>query len=172
MIVIGKNKMKLNKYQTKFLKDNMVPVSSVVVLTQDETQKIRKEWREKYIRPFSEKIKNTKMTLHRGECCKKNYKSNGYNWHVFSFDIVPHREVKPDYLSKKKITDETVIMIWEECDSVGIRIESNSLPKLNFNTFEDLYVFPENFRWTFVSTHENGWFGPYYTDDKIMKKAL
>lgn len=40
--------------------------------------------------------------------------------------------------------------------------------------FPDYYVFPPDFAWTFVSTHENGWLGPYFVFhkdyDKMMKK--
>ena len=60
-------------------------------------------------------------------------------------------------------------IIWEECDYLGIRIKSKLLKKLDFDVSQDLYIFPDTLNWTFVSTHENGWFGPFYSDKKLKK---
>jgi len=152
----------LSKEQVRFLEESNLSPSQVNLLAKDETRRLRTKWEESYIQPFEKNVEGQRIILHRGACCVKDAKSNGYNWHIFSYDLAPSKTVDVAYFQHNQVRQESVIVLWEDCDFIGIRISSALLKELNFDVPQDLYIFPDDISWTFVSTHENGPLGPYY----------
>lgn len=101
---------------------------------------------------------------------------NQFLWHVFSYGIVPKDVVLTgdaagaaydaadkegaitiqldkvmSALKKKKVKDIQTAEIAEKYK------KSKAVNKV-----QELYVVDKDWKWTYVSTHENGWCGPYF----------
>ena len=91
-----------------------------------------------------------------------------YLWHVFSYELVPKENVLTGDMARdayNNINKEGAIMIqlWDEETS-----EQVSAILDEYKTWEkiedipELYIVDREWKWTYVSTHENGWCGPYF----------
>lgn len=91
-----------------------------------------------------------------------------YLWHVFSYGLVPKEKVLTGDMARdayNNINKEGAIMIqlWDEETS-----EQVSAILDEYKTWEkiedipELYIVDREWKWTYVSTHENGWCGPYF----------
>jgi len=91
-----------------------------------------------------------------------------YLWHVFSYRLVPKEKVLTGDMARdayNNINKEGAIMIqlWDEETS-----EQVSAILDEYKTWEkiedipELYIVDREWKWTYVSTHENGWCGPYF----------
>lgn len=147
--------------QKIWIKENNLSSDSYKVLDKVLTQKLRKKWREIFIPNVGDK-----KILHKcPACAKENIRS--YDWHVFSYGIVKAKRVSGNFLKEKLASYQAdIYLIWEECNSSGLLIDSNILKNCRW-TNTDIYVFDSTFKWTFVVTHE-GWF--YYVGERINEK--
>jgi len=89
----------------------------------------------------------------------------GYLWHLFSFN-------KKDYLEGEKAEQafnnerKGKCYVFFQHSKYALLLEDASMLHTNDLTVEghtDIYIVDENYNWTFVITHENGWLGPYFS---------
>ncbi|GEM_PF-1529068 len=102
-------------------------------------------------------------------------------WHVFSCYMVPGKilEGQDAMAAYDKADKEGAISIWLPIKTLEKELKVNpttaalpdSLKKSENATMkQELYIVAKDWSWTFVSTHENGWLGPYfYRIDESVK---
>lgn len=91
-----------------------------------------------------------------------------YLWHVFSYELISNESVLTGDMARKaydNIDKENAIMIqlWDAETSEQTTKMSDKYK--NWEQIEDipeLYIVARDWSWTYVSTHENGWCGPYF----------
>ncbi|WP_428912480.1 DUF4275 family protein [Niallia sp. Krafla_26] len=93
---------------------------------------------------------------------KKSIYLDGFLWHVFSYE-------KREYLQKEKAdlafnneSKKSCYVFYQHSDEAFILENATGLAADDFLNEEDVYVVDKEFNWTYVRTHETGWFGPYF----------
>lgn len=91
-----------------------------------------------------------------------------YLWHIFSYGLVPKEKVLQGKAAREayeRINKDNaiVIQIWDD-DEIEQTFEITNEYKQweNIEDIPELFVVGEQWKWTYVSTHENGWCGPYF----------
>lgn len=90
-------------------------------------------------------------------------------WHIFSYEKVDCLEDDEARAAFDRIEYDKAIRfkdgfggsISAVCETG--KITAKSLDKLSG---QDVYIVAEDFSWTYVKTHENGWCGPYFCTRK------
>jgi len=141
---------KLHAAAIMFLRTHHLPVNP---LSGMETQSLRAQWRQKYLRAHIQPRKR-----HRCEGCSgRGYW--GYDWESLEC-------AEPVPPLSKLLTDEAEpIALWfERCDLPAFACEARYLHTLQPDTINnDLYITPiRDLRWTIVCTHEQPLLGPYF----------
>ena len=91
-----------------------------------------------------------------------------YLWHIFSYELIPKENVLTGDMARKayeNINKENAIMIQIWDDEVDERTTVLLDEYKNWKEIEDipeLFVVDKDWKLTYVSTHENGWCGPYF----------
>lgn len=91
-----------------------------------------------------------------------------YLWHIFSYELIPKENVLTGDMARKayeNINKENAIMIQIWDDEVDERTTDLFDEYKNWEEIEDvpeLFIVDKDWKWTYVSTHENGWCGPYF----------
>ncbi|WP_299393809.1 DUF4275 family protein [Pelagibius sp.] len=88
--------------------------------------------------------------------------SGGYSWHTFSHNHFPHvagRQALQEYSAQPA---RELLVLPERSSSAAFRCSSAVPPDSSRLRF-DVYVAPSDFAWTMVFTHENEWYGPYFS---------
>lgn len=121
-------------------------------MTQTEFEK---KWRKTFV-PRLTKERYVTCYLHQ------------YLWHVFGYELIPKSDV---------LSGEAAIEAYDSIEKDGAMIihitnnaiEAQVVPILDqlkqsksVLKKQELYVVGKDWAWTFVSTHENGWCGPYF----------
>ena len=94
--------------------------------------------------------------------------SGNYFWHIFSNKYVPCLEGDEARAEFERIVYDKAIRFHDgyggQITSVTetIKIAAASLDKEHKRSGQDVYIVAEDFSWTYVKTHENGWYGPYF----------
>ncbi len=153
--------------------DDGIPEEDIHVLSVEDTLYFRESWKQVYIQPY---IHNAQIdptdTFHNCPSCRgystKNY--NSYNWHVFSGNLTPHRTVDTTFLCHFAIEEPSFLYMFEDCGLPVIRF-SSKYAEIFADDNRDFYLFPDTCRWTYVSTHEQPWIGPFYSDIDILREA-
>ncbi len=91
-------------------------------------------------------------------------------WHVFSYKLVSEE----DFLSGEEAVrafeqaDKTdAITLWRDDPTAEPLPISDKLSTVKgLNKQRETFVVGQNWEWTYVSTHENGWCGPYFCRKK------
>lgn len=149
------DKDKINDSQKIFFRKNNIELKDIKTLSKKETAELRDKWYSSFLKTIPEKYPKD-FYRHRCEFCdnRRDDEPGGYNWHIFSFKLADHESVKRDFLKHYKIREETLIITWEKCKYLAIEMPANLVKNINFRN-EDIYIFPRNFAWTFVNTHED-----------------
>jgi hypothetical protein len=116
-------------------------------LSLQETAAFRDSWRRVYARP----LKRAHGVWHRGK----------YDWHVFSFDdtfALSLNDARSAYLVQPQTE---LVVIPNDKKGTGVKTAVTKPPDLDGHA--DIYISPPNLSWTMVYTHEDGWFGPYFS---------
>ena len=126
-------------------------------------EEFEKKWLKKFV---------PDLTQEQYESCYLNQ----FLWHVFSYGMIPKDVV---------LTGEAAGAAYDAADKEGaITIQLDKvMSALNkrkvkdiqtaeiaekykkskaVNKVQELYVVDKDWKWTYVSTHENGWCGPYF----------
>lgn len=146
-IVMRRNKV----YLLPILKKKNVTVTELP----DEGPMLRKKWEEAFANHLSEREKRAIYLHDRGGAC-------GFLWHVFSYEkreCLTEKEADEAFNKQEKDT----CYIYYQDDDDALLIENASAVTANdfFHEY-DVYVVDKEFTWTYVRTHETGWFGPYF----------
>ena len=97
-------------------------------------------------------------------------------WHIFSFE-------KAECLKDDEARAAFDSLVYEKAirfhDGYGGKItdvtETGKIPAASLDKenrkwgARDVYIVAEDFSWTYVKTHENGWYGPYFCRRKPDK---
>ncbi len=135
----------------KFLRERNLPFD---VLDRKEIGNLQANWESVYASGVSNSEKR--------EC-----RMDQHPWHLFSFEIVPHLEGDEAQIKygRKKDEDLLIFDLFEKC---AVKCKTNDKPDLG-SVKSDIYVCPDDYRWTMVFTHETGWCGPYYCDKNMLQ---
>ncbi|RKD26051.1 hypothetical protein BEP19_02525 [Ammoniphilus oxalaticus] len=119
---------------------------------------LRNKWESYFAAHLSNQEKNEIHLLDQESC-------RGHLWHVFSYE-------KKDCLEGQKAEDafnlepkNTCYLFFQDADEVLLLENASMLSAADFVhvTKKDMYIVDNQFRWTFVITHETGWLGPYFS---------
>ena len=101
--------------------------------------------------------------------------SCNYLWHIFSFEKVECLKDDEARTAFDALAYEKAIRFQDGYGGkiTGVReigkITAASLDKEHKHGAQDIYIVAEDFSWTYVKTHENGWCGPYFCRRKPDK---
>ena len=140
--------------QEIWLKANNLTQNDYQIIDIIETTRLRNLWRNSFIPNIS-----NKSILHKCRFCDNGDKRS-YDWHAFSYNEVAAKEVDSDFLKNRLSNYNNNYLLWEECFSYGLIINSQVLRKCLW-TNTDIYIFDNTLAWTFVVTHEE-WY--YYKE--------
>ena len=91
-----------------------------------------------------------------------------YLWHVFSYRLIPEEKVLTGDMARKaydNIDKENAIMIQIWDDEILEETEKLIDEYKSWEAIEDIpeiFIVDKDWKWTYVSTHENGLCGPYF----------
>src|SRR5262245_5909482 len=117
------------------------------VLTEDEIAHYEKKWLE----TFAQSVK--KQT---GEWVYR-----GYKWHAFSYEYVTAKSGEEAIRLYRAEKAEKYLILPENKGNAYL-CDGMELPDVTSFGRDDYYVFPIDFKWTMVFTHEQPELGPYY----------
>lgn len=95
-----------------------------------------------------------------------------YLWHVFSYEYVTCLQGDEARAEFDRISYDKAIRFHDGYNAVindvteTGKITAASLDKERKHGAQDVYIVAEDFSWTYVKTHENGWCGPYFCTRK------
>lgn len=120
-------------------------------------QKIINNW----LYAFARDIDKEKLKDHVLSC-------GNFLWHVFSYKYVSCLEGDEARAEFDHIEYDKAIRFHDgyggqitAVTETG-KISAASLDKEHKRGTQDVYIIAEDFSWTYVKTHENGWCGPYF----------
>jgi len=130
---------------------------AVSEIARQEKQQLQQQWRAVFA--FSLNAQPGRRTPDRRD------------WHVFSSkqSVCRNGTTALNLYVRAKPADFFIIPEVEELP--GLRCTSMALPDLSSLRL-DLYVFPPDFAWTMVFTHESPWRGPYFSRREWQKIKL
>lgn len=127
-------------------------------------QKIINNWLYAFARDVDKTFLETHVTA---EC--------NFLWHIFSFEKVECLKEDEAREAFDSLAYEKAIRFHDgyggvinDVTETG-KISAKSLDKEKKRGALDVYIVAEDFSWTYVKTHENGWLGPYFCRRKPEK---
>lgn len=101
-----------------------------------------------------------------------------YLWHIFSFEKVECLKDDEARAAFDALEYDKAIRFHDgyggkisDAKEIG-KITAASLDKEHKRGAQDIYIVAEDFSWTYVKTHENGWCGPYFCIRKPEKWGI
>ena len=116
-------------------------------IAETEWRRYNQRWLETFARPVKDK---TGHWIHLG-----------YKWHTFSYKFVPAASRESAIEAYSREMPSKFIVLSEDEGDPSFICENMPLPDLT-EIGEDLYVFPDDYLWTMVFTHEHPLLGPYF----------
>lgn len=87
----------------------------------------------------------------------------GYDWHVFSYRHARALARGRAMLTYAALSPPARCIVCPRDDRLpAVEINGGSLPDFR-NSCLDVLVWPDGLDWTMAYTHEDGWFGPYFS---------
>ena len=127
-------------------------------------QKIINNW----LYAFARDVDKQKLADHVLSPCN-------FLWHIFSYEYVPCLKDDEARAEFDRIAYDKAIRFHDGFGgkitdvSETVKISAASLDKEKKRGAQDVYIVAEDFLWTYVKTHENGWCGPYFCYRKPEK---
>ncbi|MCA1028095.1 DUF4275 family protein [Cytobacillus kochii] len=112
---------------------------------------------------LNEREKEEIYLYERGKIC-------GYLWHVFSYETVTCLKGEQARGKLEQMKNMSCYIFYEMEDSAYIIDRVTSLKALDFERESDIYVVDVDFTWTYIRTHENPWYGPYFYHHKEVER--
>jgi hypothetical protein len=96
----------------------------------------------------------------------------GYDWHVFSYRHAPAHAKEGASRDYASLAPPPRTIVCPQDDRLpAFEIVGGKLP--DFGKFcQDIYVWPDGLDWTMAFTHEDGWFGPYFSRREWVEVSL
>ena len=119
------------------------------LLTRKHRHELNQKWREVYA-----------VGLH---AATNSWIHLGYDWHVFSYNYaraLAREEARTAY-SQVPTSDRTIVCPREE-RLPAYEIIGGQPPNFCYQG-QDILIWPIGFAWTMAFTHEDDWFGPYFS---------
>lgn len=91
-----------------------------------------------------------------------------YLWHVFSYELIPKEKVLTGDMARQAYDNmdkehAVMIQIWnDEMLEETTELINEYKNWKSIENIPELFVVDKDWKWTYVSTHENGWCGPYF----------
>ncbi|RSD28606.1 DUF4275 family protein [Mesobacillus subterraneus] len=120
---------------------------------------LRKKWEEVFAAHLTA-LEKRQIHLH-------NYKgANGYLWHLFSYEKRDCKKEEDADLAFDKQYKNTCLIFFQHSDEVLLVEEASDLKAKDLilaeGEYADLYIVDQEFKWTYIVTHERGWIGPFF----------
>ncbi len=107
-------------------------------------------------------------TLPKGADIPLAAQRGGYDWHLFSYNVVYAlcgADATQEYIN---LDDSAFIVLPHAADKTpGCRCTCKSIPRLD--GAHDVHISAPNLSWTMVFTREDGWCGPYSSCAKWVR---
>lgn len=120
---------------------------------------LRKRWDEEFAAHLSHREKESIFLYDEDGLC-------GFLWHIFSYE-------KKEYLEKEQAERAFEMepkgfcyLFYQHFDHALLIENASALYGVDLVDEEDVYIVDKEFTWTFVITHEKGWYGPYFARNK------
>ena len=84
-----------------------------------------------------------------------------YRWHVCSYEKVPYLELQAAREAFDKVKKSTLFFMYERTSKVQTFENAALMTATDLDSQQDIYIFDESFRWTYIHTHEP-FIGPYF----------
>ncbi len=126
---------------------------------------LKQEWEIHFVNHLSHAVKEEIYLYNDCYTC-------GYLWHVFSYARKKclegeqakkafHEELKKNCYIFYQHSDEVLIF-----EDASLLRASDFLYEMDDMDKGDIYVVDKEFTWTYVQTHETGWYGSYFSRKK------
>ena len=90
-----------------------------------------------------------------------------YLWHIFSFELIPCLEEEAATQALREVPDENFYFFNEWSMEPRSISKTEALTLLDLGKIDgDSYMVDRDFTWTYVYTHEVGYYGPYFCRSK------
>lgn len=120
-------------------------------------------WEQSFASHLNEREKEEIYLYERGKIC-------GYLWHVFSYETVTCLKGEQARGKLEQMKNMSCYIFHEMEDSAYIIDRVTSLKALDLERESDIYVVDVDFTWTYIRTHENPWYGPYFYHHKEVER--
>ena len=132
------------------------------VMSRREVTTYMKQWFLEYLPPGADRKELESQ-------CLRNKEYGTYLWHMFTWGSLEsedkdHANICFDEMEKVKC----VILL--ENHKLGFVLKDGSaLTSEVLDPYQEVYVTAEDFSWTYVHTHEDGWIGPFFHRRNVQK---
>ncbi|WNS75813.1 DUF4275 family protein [Bacillus sp. DTU_2020_1000418_1_SI_GHA_SEK_038] len=117
---------------------------------------LRKQWEDHFASHLSEEEKKS-IHLH------DRSKSSGFLWHVFSYETKECLKEEQANEAFNQIQKKACYVFYQHSEDALILENVSRMTAADFVNEQDVYVVDKEFAWTYVSTHEKGLCGPYFS---------
>ena len=116
---------------------------------------LRKRWDEEFAAHLSHQEKESIFLYDENGLC-------GYLWHLFSYE---RKECLESDIAERAFDREPkkfCYLFYQHYDDALLIENASALKAADLIDEEDVYIVDKDFTWTYVETHEKGWYGPYF----------
>jgi len=93
----------------------------------------------------------------------------GFLWHLFSYEKRPCLKENKAVQAFNNLHKTECYLFYEDREDAYILENASKIKAEDFHNEEDIYIVDKMFTWTYVETHEKGWFGPYFCNKNEHK---
>ncbi|WP_043932958.1 DUF4275 family protein [Bacillus sp. EB01] len=132
---------------------------------EDMGNPLRRRWEEQFAGHLSFQEKRSIHLYDKGN-------SSGFLWHVFSYGkqaCLEGRAAEEAFNAERKYA---CFVFNQDSEDALILKNAKRFSADDLKNEYDVYVADENFRWTYVKTHETGWHGPYFYKKETTRRHI
>lgn len=89
--------------------------------------------------------------------------ASGYLWHVFSYEKRNSLQLAKADKAFESENKKFCYLFFQHYDDAYILENATKITAADFKNEEDVYIVDKDFTWTYVRTHDSGYFGPYFS---------
>lgn len=116
---------------------------------------LRTRWDEEFAAHLSHQEKESIFLYDEDGLC-------GFLWHIFSYEKKECLESEKAERTFDVEPKNFCYLFYQHCDHALLIENASALKAADLVDEEDVYIVDKEFTWTFVVTHEKGWYGPYF----------
>ena len=84
-----------------------------------------------------------------------------YRWHVCSYGKISYLEQQTAREAFDKVKKSTILFMYDRDSHIQTFENAAHMTSTDLDSQQDIYLFDESFRWTYIHTHEQ-FLGPYF----------